>query len=118
MINEIIEKTGALIDIEQDGRVFISSADKDSLEKAVKWVKDLTRELKKGEIFEGKIVKIMDFGVFIELTPGQDGLLHISKMSDGHVNHPSDLVKEGDKIRVKIADISHDGKISLVRAKE
>ncbi|MCF7906966.1 polyribonucleotide nucleotidyltransferase [Patescibacteria group bacterium] len=118
VINEIIEKTGALIDIEQDGRVFISSADKDSLEKAVKWVKDLTRELEKGEIFEGKIVKIMDFGVFIELTPGQDGLLHISKMSDHHVKHPSDLVKEGDKIKVKIADISHDGKISLVRVKE
>jgi polyribonucleotide nucleotidyltransferase len=118
VINEIIEKTGALIDIEQDGRVFISSADLDSLEKAVKWVKDLTRELEAGEIIEGKIVKIMDFGVFVELTPGHDGLLHISKMSDRRINHPSDLVKEGDKIKVKIADIARDGKISLVRVKE
>lgn len=113
IINEIIEKTGAMIEIEQNGNVSISSPDKESLSKAVQWVKDLTRELAVGEIFEGKVVKIMDFGSFIELTPGQDGLLHISKMSDKRINHPSDIMKEGDKIQVKITDINPQGKISL-----
>jgi len=114
-INEIINKTGAMIEIEQTGVVSISSPDKESLSKAVKWVKDITRELEVGEVFEGKVVKIMDFGAFIELVPGQDGLLHISKMSDHRINHPSDIMKEGDKIQVKIIDINPQGKISLAR---
>lgn len=115
MINEIINKTGAMIEIEQTGAVSISSPDKESLSKAVKWVKDITRELETGEIFEGKVVKIMDFGAFMELVPGQDGLLHISKMSDRRINHPSDIMKEGDKIQVRITDINPQGKISLAR---
>jgi len=114
-INEIINKTGAMIEIEQTGVVSISSSDKNSLSMAVKWVKDITRELKVGEVFEGKIVKIMDFGAFVELIPGQDGLLHISKMSNRRINHPSDIMKEGDKIQVKIIDINPQGKISLAR---
>ena len=115
IINEIINKTGAMIEIEQTGAVSISSPDKESLSKAVKWVKDITRELETGEIFEGKVVKIMDFGAFMELVPGQDGLLHISKMSDRRINHPSDIMKEGDKIQVRITDINPQGKISLAR---
>ncbi len=115
IINEIINKTGAMIEIEQTGTVSISSPDKESLSRAVKWVKDITRELEAGEIFEGRVVKIVDFGAFIELVPGQDGLLHISKMSDRRINHPSDIMKEGDKIQVKITDINPQGKISLSR---
>ena len=114
-INEIIDKTGAMIEVEQTGVVSISSPDKESLSKAVKWVKDITRELEVGEVFEGKVVKIMDFGAFVELVPGQDGLLHISKMSDHRINHPSDIMKEGDKVQVKIVDINPQGKISLAR---
>ncbi len=116
IINEIIAKTGAMIEIEQTGNVSISSPDKESLSKAVKWIKDITKELEVGEVFEGKVVKIVDFGAFIELAPGQDGLLHISKMSDHRINHPSDIMKEGDKIQVKITDINPQGKISLSRA--
>jgi len=114
-INEIIDKTGAMIEIEQNGNVAISSPNKESLSKAVEWIKDITRELEAGEIFEGKVVKIVDFGAFIELVPGQDGLLHISKMSDRRINHPSDIMKEGDRIQVKITDINPQGKISLAK---
>jgi len=114
-INEIIAKTGAMIEIEQNGNVAISSPNKESLSDAVKWIKDITRELQTGETFEGKVVKIVDFGAFIELVPGQDGLLHISKMSDRRINHPSDVMKEGDKIQVKITDVNPQGKISLTK---
>jgi len=114
-INEIIDKTGAMIEIEQNGNVAISSPNKESLSKAVEWIKDITRELEAGEVFEGKVVKIVDFGAFIELVPGQDGLLHISKMSDRRINHPSDIMKEGDRIQVKITDINPQGKISLAK---
>jgi len=114
-INEIIAKTGAMIEIEQNGNVSISSPDKESLSSAVEWVKNITRELEVGEIFNGQVVKIVDFGAFIELIPGQDGLLHISKMSDHRINHPSDIMKLNDKIQVKITDINPQGKISLTR---
>lgn len=113
IINEIINKTGAMLDIEQDGTVYVTSVDDESLNKAVQWVKDLTREFEVGEVFDAKVARIVDFGIFVELVPGQDGLVHISKMSHKRIKHPSDLVKEGDVVKVKIISIDGQGKIAL-----
>lgn len=113
VINEIIDKCGVEIDIEQDGTIYITSPSDESIRKATDWVKDITRELKAGEIFQGKVVRILDFGAFVELVPGQDGLVHVSKMADGHIGHPSDAVSVGDVIPVKIIEIDEQGRINL-----
>jgi len=113
IINEIINKTGAMIDIEQDGTVSITSPDSDSLSKATDWVKNITREFKVGEIFQGKVTRIMDFGAFMELVPGQEGMVHVSDMADYRVEHPSDLVKIGDIVPVKIIEIDKQGRVNL-----
>ena len=113
IINEIIDKTGATIDIEQDGTVAITALTEESLNKAVEWVRNITRELKVGEVFQGKINRIMDFGAFAEIVPGQDGLIHVSEMDYRHVNHPDDVVKIGDIVPVKLIEIDHQGRINL-----
>lgn len=113
VINEIINKTGVQIDIEQDGTVYITSQSDESIEKAEDWVKNITRELKVGEVFRGRVARIMDFGAFVELVPGQDGLVHVSKMAQGHIRHPSDAVSAGDVIQVKIIEIDEQGRINL-----
>ncbi|MCD4705755.1 polyribonucleotide nucleotidyltransferase, partial [bacterium] len=113
MINKIIDETGASIDIEDDGTVFISSVDGESMDKAVKWVKDLTHEVEAGELYEGKVTRLMDFGAFVEILPGQEGLVHISEMSYGHTNKVEDVVKMGDVIPVKVIEIDSVGRINL-----
>jgi len=113
IINDIINRTGVMIDIEQDGTVSITSQNKESLKKAVDWVKDLTREFKAGEIFQGKVSRIMDFGAFVELVPGQEGLVHVSEMDYRRVEHPSDMVKIGDVVQVKVMEIDKQGRINL-----
>jgi len=113
IINEIINKTGVMIDIEQDGTVSITSPSKESLKKAVDWVSDITRELKVDEVFQGKVTRIMDFGAFMELVPGQEGMVHVSEMADHRVEHPSDLVQVGDVVPVKIIEIDKQGRINL-----
>ncbi|MDA2921760.1 polyribonucleotide nucleotidyltransferase [Patescibacteria group bacterium AH-259-L07] len=113
VINEIINKTGVEIDIEQDGTVYITSQSDESISKAADWVKDITRELKVGEVFQGRVARIMDFGAFVELVPGQDGLVHVSKMAEGHIRHPSDAVSVGDVIPVEIIEIDQQGRINL-----
>ncbi|TSC96190.1 MAG: polyribonucleotide nucleotidyltransferase Pnp [Parcubacteria group bacterium Athens1014_10] len=114
MINEIIEKTGvASIDIEQDGTVFISSLSSSGIDKAVEWVENLTKEAKIGEIFQGRVVKIMDFGAFVEILPKQEGLVHISELAPYRVAKVEDIVKEGEIIPVKVIRIDEQGKISL-----
>jgi polyribonucleotide nucleotidyltransferase len=120
VINEIIDKTGVTIDIENDGLVTICSANKSSLEKAVEWVHNLTREVVVGELFKGKVTRIMDFGAFVEVLPGQEGLVHISEMAPYRVGKVSDLVKIGDIIPVKVIEIDDLGRInlSLKRAKQ
>jgi polyribonucleotide nucleotidyltransferase len=120
VINEIIDKTGVTIDIENDGLVTICSANKASLEKAVEWVHNLTREVVVGELFKGKVSRIMDFGAFVEVLPGQEGLVHISEMAPYRVGKVSDLVKIGDIIPVKVIEIDDLGRInlSLKRAKQ
>jgi len=113
IINEIIDKTGATIDIEQDGTVAITAITEESLNKAVEWVRNITRELKVGEVFQGKINRIMDFGAFAEIVPGQDGLIHVSEMDYRHINHPDEVVKVGDVVPVKLIEIDRQGRINL-----
>jgi len=113
MINEIIDKTGVDIDIEQDGSVFVTGTDAEGTDKAVEWIKNLTREVEAGEKFKGKVVRLMDFGAFVEVLPGKDGLVHVSEMAPWRVNKPGDLVKIGDEVPVIVKEIDDQGRISL-----
>jgi polyribonucleotide nucleotidyltransferase len=113
VINEIIDETGVEIDIEDDGNVFITSVDAQSAEKARKWVENLTREVRVGETFNAKITRIMAFGAFAEVLPGQEGLIHISKMSDQRVEKVEDVVNVGDIVPVKVVEIDNLGRINL-----
>ncbi|HFC76756.1 MAG TPA: polyribonucleotide nucleotidyltransferase [Candidatus Moranbacteria bacterium] len=113
VINEIIDETGVQIDIEDDGSVFITSPDQSSADKAREWVENLTREVKVGEIFDARIVKIMDFGAFAEILPGQEGLIHISELSDKRVEKVGDVVRVGDIVPVKVKEIDNLGRINL-----
>ena len=113
IINEIIDETGVQIDIEDDGMVFITSPDQASADKASEWVRNLTREVKAGEVFNARIVKIMDFGAFAQVLPGQDGLIHISELADRRVEKVDDVVKVGDMVVVKVKEIDKMGRINL-----
>jgi len=116
VINGIIEETGVLsIDIEEDGKVFVAAAadSEDAANKAIVWIKSITREIKIGETFTGKVVKVADFGAFVELTPKHEGLVHVSELSDQYVKNVGDVVKEGDSIHVKVIRVDEQGKIAL-----
>jgi len=113
MINEIIAETGVAIDIEDDGLVMITSKDATEAKRAEDWIKDLTREIVVGEIFQGKVVRIMSFGAFVELLPGQDGLVHISELAPNRVEKVEDIVNLGDVIAVKVKEVDEQGRISL-----
>ena len=103
------------IDIEQDGRVFVAASDQASGEGAMKAISGITRDLKVGEIYTGKVVRIVPFGAFIELLPGRDGLLHISQMARGRVEKVEDVLKMGDEVEVKVIEIDPQGKVRLSR---
>ena len=113
MINKIIAETGVAIDIEDDGRVFVTSTDAAGMEKAVQWVKDLTREVVAGEVFEGTVVRLEDFGAFVQVLPGQDGLVHVSEIAWARTNKPSDVMHLGDKVKVVVKEIDSMNRISL-----
>ena len=112
-INGIIEQTGAEIDIEDDGSVFVTSITAEGMEKALKLIKQLTYEPEPGDQFDGEVVKIMDFGAFVEIMPGIDGLVHVSEMANERVNHPSDKVKEGQTVHVWVKRIDDQGRLNL-----
>jgi polyribonucleotide nucleotidyltransferase len=114
-INKIIADTGVKIDIEDDGTVFISSADLKASEKAKRIIEAITKEIKVGTIYLGKVVKIVSFGAFVELAPGKEGLLHISKLSKKHVNKVEDVVNLGDEILVEVTEVNKQGRIYLSR---
>lgn len=118
-INRIIAETGVSIDIEPDGRVYLSSTEPEGLKKAVMWILNLTREAKIGEIFQGRVKRICDFGCFVEIWPGQEGLVHISELAPYRVKRVSDIVRIGQIIPVKVLSIDEMGRInlSLKRAK-
>jgi len=114
MIKKIIAETGAEINVEDDGTVTISGMDKDKIQQAVDWVKGLTREVQAGEQFEGTVKRIQPFGAFVELTPGKEGLVHVSKMSNDFVSDPAEVVNIGDKVKVKIHEIDEMGRVNLI----
>jgi polyribonucleotide nucleotidyltransferase len=113
IINEIIDETGVQIDIEDDGSIFITSVDKTSADKAREWIDNLTHEVKAGEIFNAKVTRIMNFGAFAEILPGQEGLIHISEIAERRIEKVEDVLKVGDIIPVKVKEIDSQGRINL-----
>lgn len=113
VINKITSETGAEVDIKEDGLITIASPNGESIEKALNWIKSLVEEPEVGKIYEGKVVSIKDFGAFVNILPGVDGMVHISKLADHRVAKVTDVVKEGQMVRVKITGIDERGKINL-----
>lgn len=114
-INGIIDETGVKIDIDQDGKVSIASANAEMIKKAIKIIEDLTKEVKVGEVYLGKVVRIEKFGAFVNLIKGKDGLVHISQLANDRVNKVEDVVKLGDEILVKVTEIDKQGRVNLSR---
>ncbi|WP_027714075.1 polyribonucleotide nucleotidyltransferase [Desulfuromonas sp. TF] len=114
-IRGIIEATGCSIDIEDDGRINIASADGDACKKAIKMIRDLTQEAEVGKLYEGTVRKVMEFGAFVEIFPGMDGLVHISELDKERVRNVTDILNEGDRVLVKCIGIDKQGKIKLSR---
>ena len=115
VINKIIEETGVKIDIEDDGRVFIYSAEAEGALKAQRIIEDITREIEVGGIYTGKVTRIMNFGAFVDIGGGKEGLLHISKISKERVEKVEDVFKVGDEVTVKVYEIDDQGRINLSR---
>lgn len=113
IINQIIDETGVSIDIEDDGSVFITSSLEAGSKKAVEWIESLTREVKAGELFQGKVTRLMNFGAFVEVLPNQEGLVHISEFSDERVEQVEDIVAVGDVLPVIVKEIDSQGRINL-----
>lgn len=119
MINKIIAETGAEIDITDDGTVVIASVNGEDSDRAVDWIKSLTDDPEIGKVYDGKVVKIMDFGAFVEFMPGQEGLVHVSEISDERVENVADVLKEGQEVQVKLFEIDKMGRknLSIKKAK-
>jgi polyribonucleotide nucleotidyltransferase len=115
IVKQIIATTGVKIDIDDDGRVHISSPTQHQADEAIKIIRDLTAEAEIGKVYHGKVKKIMDFGAFVEILPNTDGLLHISELAHHRVKAVTDMLKEGDEVTVKVLDIDRQGKIRLSR---
>ena len=113
VIRGLVEETGCKIDVEDDGTVLIAAADGVALEKAISMIQQITAEPEIGKIYDGVVRKIVDFGAFVEIMPGTDGLLHISQISDERVRAVEDVLHEGDEIPVKVLDVDRSGKIRL-----
>jgi polyribonucleotide nucleotidyltransferase len=114
-IKGIQEATGAKIDIQDDGTVFIAHSDAAGAEEAKMRVEAITQEVQVGKVYEGRVTSIKDFGAFIEILPGKDGLCHISELSDGYVGRVEDVVRMGDTVRVKVISIDDQDRVKLSR---
>jgi len=112
-IRAITEETGAAIDITDDGLVKVASVDREAGEKALKRIEDITAEVEVGRIYEGKVVRLMDFGAFVSILPGKDGLVHISQISKDRVEKVSDKLSEGDVVKVKVLEVDRQGRVRL-----
>jgi polyribonucleotide nucleotidyltransferase len=115
VIRGIIEKTGANIDIEDDGRINIASADEKAARAAIEMIRGITAEAEIGKIYRGKVKKITDFGAFVEILPGTDGLVHISQIAEQRIKSVADVLKEGEEIMVKVLEIDKQGRVKLSR---
>ena len=113
MINKITTETGAMVDIEDSGLVTIAGDSAEKIEKALTWIKSLVEEPEVGKVYEGTVVTIKDFGAFVNILPGIDGMLHVSQISDKRVEKVSDVLKMGQKVRVKLVAIDDKGRLSL-----
>lgn len=113
MINEIIAETGVQIDIEDDGSVFITSESEEGMQKALELIKRVTKEIKPGELLEGRVTRILDFGAMVEIGPRQEGLVHISELAPWHINRVTDIVNIGDVIPVLVRNIDEQGRVNL-----
>ncbi|MFW6109826.1 MAG: polyribonucleotide nucleotidyltransferase [Patescibacteria group bacterium] len=113
MIRSITEETGAEIDIEEDGTVSVTGTEPAGVKKALETIQGLTAEPEVGKVYEGRVTKIMDFGAFVEILPGQEGLVHVSEMTDGYVEDPHDVVSEGDEIKVKLVEVDEEERLNL-----
>ena len=118
VINAMQEETGANINVEDDGTVLVSGTDAEGVRKAMDMIRGLTKEIEVGEIYEGSVVRILDFGAFVEILPGKDGLVHISDLADYHVNRVEDEVSEGETLRVQVIEIDNLGRINLTRLRD
>jgi polyribonucleotide nucleotidyltransferase len=115
MIKEIINTTGSRIDVDDEGKVTVSSLDGESVKAALEMINEIVREAEVGKLYMGKVRKIMDFGAFVEILPGTDGLIHISQLDRTRVEKVTDILKEGDEVLVKVIDVDKNGKIALSR---
>lgn len=115
MINKIIAETGVKIDIEDDGKVFVSTSDEKAGRKAIQIIEGIAKDVEPGQIFMGKVMRIMPFGAFVEFLPGKEGLVHISKLDKKRVEKVEDVVKIGDEIMVKVMEVDKQGRINLSR---
>lgn len=115
MIRSITESCGVKMDVSDDGTVNIAGNDPKKLQAAIDIVRGLTQEAEIGKIYRGIVKRIADFGAFVEILPGTDGLVHISQLADGRVNQVTDVVREGDEVYVKVLDVDRQGKIRLSR---
>jgi len=113
VINAIIDQTGVDIEIEDNGLIFITSKNNEAAQKALAWIKNLTHEVTPGEVFNGRVTRILNFGAFVEILPGQEGLVHISELAPYRVNRVEDVVKIGDIVPVKVKNIDEQGRINL-----
>jgi polyribonucleotide nucleotidyltransferase len=113
IINKIIDETGVKIDIENDGRVMITSSEGEGMQKAIKLIEEITHEVEAGEIYDGEVVRLEDFGAFVKILPNQDGLVHVSEIEWGRVNKPGDVLKLGEKVKVKVKEIDNLGRVNL-----
>ena len=112
-INKIIEETGVKIDITDDGKVFIATPDSEMAEKAKRIILNIAEDLEVGKIYSGKVVRIMQFGAFVEIAPGKDGMIHISKLSTKRVEKVEDVVNIGDEVEVEVIKIDNKGRVDL-----
>ncbi len=113
VIREIVEKTGAKVNIEDDGTVKVASADGAKIKAAIAWIKSIATDPEVGQIYEGTVVKVVDFGAFVNFYGSKDGLVHISQLAKGRVAKSSDVVKEGQKVKVKLTGFDDRGKVKL-----
>jgi len=115
VVRKIVEETGVKIDIEDDGKILIASPDEEALSKAIQMIMDLTAEPEVGKIYLGRVTRIMNFGAFVEILPGQEGLIHISQLEDRRVEKVEDVLKENDRVMVKLIEIDNQGRLNLSR---
>lgn len=113
VINEIIAATGVSIDIDDDGLVMVCGTDAAKCEEAVAWIKNIVREFKAGEIVKGKVVRLLDFGAFVQLSPGKDGMAHVSELAPYRIGKPEDFLSIGDEVTVKVIEIDEQGRVNL-----